>query len=209
MKIKKAVLFLVVILVSSCLFASEITFGGGYTRVSLQDGNHSVLLSGSAFADTGDVRLESDSIELYGDDYNTVKCTGNVKVEERENGITLESPKLVYDRDEEILMADGWVEIDDTEHEVKLSCAWLEYNQKTSIMTLQVGAKIVKDTDDGLMTCTADSIEYNADSQMVTLKGKSKVVWGQDTYSASIITVNLDTEEVTLHGSISGVVNGK
>jgi len=208
MKTKRITALIFAVVLTSCLFASEISFGGGYTKVSLQDGNRTVLLTGTAYAKTEDVSLEADSIELYGSDYETVKCTGNVKVVEKEKGITLTCPKIIYNRVDEELVADGWIEIDDTEHEVKLSCAWLDYNQKTSEMLLQIRAKIEKDTDSGLMTCTADSIEYNAEAQTVTLKGSAKVVWGEDHYNASIITVDLNTEDVTLHGFISGEVNG-
>lgn len=209
MKTKKLTVLFAVLICTFSSFASDIRFGGGYTKVSLQEGNHSVILSDKAFAITEDVNLSADSIELYGDNYEIVKCNGNVKVEEPEKGIYLSCPKLVYDRDESELIADGWIEIDDTENEVQLSCAWLDYNQNTSVMLLQIRAKIVKDTDNGLLTCTADSIEYNAEKQTVTLRGSSKVVWGEDTYSAMVITVDLETEDVTLHGSISGEVNGK
>lgn len=205
---KRFLIVLLVFLVSVHLFASEIKFGGGYTKVSLQDGNHSVSLTGSAYVNTENISLLADSIELFGDNYETIRCTGNVTVKEEKKGLTLLCPTLVYDRSDEELLADGWIEIDDTENEILLSCAWLDYDQKNDKMTLQIMAKIVKNTDNGIMTCTADSIEYDANAQTVVLKGSSKVVWGSDSYSASIITVNLETEEITLHGFISGEVNG-
>lgn len=190
------------------LFASDISFSGGFTKVSLQEGAHTVTLSGSASVKYNDVSLDADTIELYGDDYNFVRCTGNVKIVEQERNISLSCPSLVYNRGKEQLLSDGWIEIDDKEHEVKLSGAYLDYDKNASRMLLQIRAKIEKDTDDGLMTCTADSIEYNSDNQTVVLKGSATVVWGDDTYRASLITVNLDTEDVVLHGSIEGTING-
>lgn len=192
----------------SILFASEITFGGGYTKVSLQEGNRSVILTDGAYVNTKDIQLTADSIELSGDDYNQLKCKGKVKIIESARGISMSCPIISYDRSTEEIIADGWVEIDDTEHEVRLSGAWLEYDKNASVMTLQIQAKIVKETSSGLMTCNADSITYNANEQTVTLKGGAKVVWGSDTYKASIIIVNLESEEVTLHGTITGEVNG-
>lgn len=193
----------------SCIFASNISFSGGYTKVSLQDGNHMVTLSDPANVSCDDVTITADKIELYGTDYNFVKCSGNVIVAEGKRNINMSCPMLMYNREAEELLSDGWIEIDDTEHEVKLSGAWLDYNKEAGTMLLQMQAAVEKDTDDGLMSCTADSIEYNSENQTVTLKGSAKVVWGDDDYKASVITVNLDTEEVVLHGSISGEVNGK
>lgn len=211
MKVKnKTILFLSLFLFfSASVHASNINFSGGFTKVSLQDGNHTVTLSDPAKVDCEDVSISADTIDLYGTDYNYVRCTGNVVVREEQRNITMSCPMLVYNRSKEELLSDGWIEIDDTQHEVKLSGAWLEYDKDKGIMLLQMQATIEKDTEDGLMTCKADSIEYNSDNQTVTLKGSANVIWGDDTYKASIITVNLDTEEVILHGSISGEVNGK
>ncbi len=211
MKVKnKMFLFLLLLFFfSSSVHASNINFSGGFTKVSLQDGNHTVTLSDPANVDCEDVSISADTIDLYGTDYNYVKCTGNVVVREEKRNITMSCPMLVYNRSKEELLSDGWIEIDDTQHEVKLSGAWLEYDKNNGIMLLQMQATIEKDTEDGLMTCKADSIEYNSDNQTVTLKGSANVIWGDDTYKASIITVNLDTEEVVLHGSITGEVNGK
>ena len=75
-------------------------------------------------------------------------------------------------------------------------------------MILQMQASVQKNTDSGLMTCSADSIEFNNDEQTVILKGSAKVVWGDDNYNAAMIVVDLDTEDVALHGSVSGEVNG-
>ena len=200
---------LILTLTMSCVFATNINFSGGYTKVSLQDGNHTVTLSDPANVSCDDVAITAEKIELYGTDYNFVKCSGNVVVSEEKRGIQMSCPMLMYNREAEELLSDGWIEIDDTEHAVKLSGAWLDYNKSEGTMLLQMQATIEKDTDDGLMSCSADSVEYNSDNQTVTLKGSAKVIWGDDSYNASIITVNLDTEEVVLHGSISGEVNGK
>lgn len=190
------------------LFSKQISFSGGYTKVSLQEGNRTVVLSNPAKVSSEDVQLNADTIELYGKDYNFVRCTGNVSVIEANKNISLKCPLLLYNREKEELLSDGWIEIEDMEHEVKLSGSWLDYDKNNALILLQIRAKIEKNTDSGLMTCTADSIEYNSNSQIVTMKGSARVVWGDDSYTASVITVDLENEEVSLHGSITGDVNG-
>lgn len=196
------------LLICPILFASTISFSGGYSEVSFQDGKHTVLLSGGANIATEDITLKSESVYLYGDDYSYVDCNGKVEVYDIKNNITLETTSLFYDRIENNLIADGWITIQDPDDEANLSGSWLEYNLDSQIMTIQMMATITKDTDDGPMECKADSITFNCKTQMVTLRGNAKVDWGDDHYSASVITVNLDTEEITLHGTITGEVNG-
>ena len=208
MKMNKTALVLILLFVCSCVFASSVSFSGGYTKVSLQDGDHRVLLSEGANVKTDDVDLEAESIELYGKDYSFVNCTGNVKVSEKKRNISLTCKDLLYDRSNNTLLSDGWIEIDDPGNDAHLSASWFEYNTDTSVMKLQMRAKIKKDTDSGLLSCTADSIEYNADDQTLTLKGSANVTWGEDSYSASMIIVDIDTEDISLHGSISGEVHG-
>lgn len=190
------------------LFASDITFSGGYTKVSLQDGNHTVTLSEEAKVETEEIMLCADSVELYGPDYCYVSCKGNVDVTEKERDIKLSCTNLFYNRNDSTLLSNGWIEIEDVNNEAQLSGSWLEYSTDTSIMKLQIQAQINKNTDSGLLSCTADSIEYDADNQKLILKGYSKVSWGDDHYEASMIIVDIDTEDITLHGSISGEVNG-
>lgn len=194
-------------LIPLCVASAAISFSGGYTRVNLQEGNKSVTLSGGANVSTDKVQITSDSIELYGTDYRYVSCTGNVQANESSRGITLKSPSIFYDRTTEILTADGWIEIQDTKNQAALSGAWFRYDMKSSVMKLQMMAKVLKVTDDGLMVCHADSIEFDNDKQSLTLKGNANVSWNGDTYKASMIIVNLETNEISLHGSISGEVN--
>ncbi len=196
------------VLVSTPLLADTITFKGGYTKVDLQEGNKSVTLSDGATVTTDQVNLSSDSISIYGKDYRYVSCTGNVVAVESEHGISFRSPTLFYDRGLGKVSSDSWIEIQDTENQAALSGAWFEYDMESRFIKLQMMARILKVTDEGLMVCRADSIEYDGENNIVSLKGGATVVWNDDTYSAAMITVNLDTNEINLYGTISGEFNG-
>lgn len=189
-------------------FASDIRFSGGYTKVSLQDGNRTVELSDGAKASTDTINIEADKVFLYGQDYRYTDCTGNVKVRETEHNLEVKATSLFYDREQESLLANGWIEIDDAENEAQLSGAWFEYSINDRIMVLQMKATIIKNTERGILSCKADSIEYNAEKQTLELRGNADVSWGTDSYKASYILVNIDTEEVVLQGSITGEING-
>ncbi|HAN42088.1 MAG TPA: hypothetical protein DCP98_01520 [Sphaerochaeta sp.] len=190
------------------LAADTISFNGGYTKVDLQEGKKSVTLSGGATVSTDQVDLESDSISIYGENYRYVSCTGNVSAVEKEHGISFKSPTLFYDRTNGKVTSDSWIEIQDNENQAALSGAWFEFDMQKRFIKLQMMARVIKVTDEGLMVCRADSIEYDGENNMVSLKGGATVNWNDDTYSAAMITVNLDTNEITLYGSISGEFNG-
>ena len=206
--INKLISTILMLVILPAVFASDISFSGGFTQVNLQDGNHVVSLSGKANVKTDDVELSADKIKLYGEDYMFVECKGNIVVNEKKNDIQVNCTDLFYNRSTEKLISDGWVEISDLKNNAKLSGAWLEFSTQGSQMEIQIKAKIEKDTDSGPLSCSADSILYNADAQLLTLKGNAAVKWGDDSYKASLIYVNIDTEDITLHGSITGEVNG-
>ena len=203
-----AITFALAVLCILPIFASPIEFSGGHTTVSMRQNERRVMLTGGANVKTDVVILSSDTIELYGEDYSYVLCTGNVKATASKSKVSFCSPNLFYDRTSGKVSSDSWVEIQDTENQAALSGGWFEYDMNSSAMKLQLMAKIVKVTDNGLMVCRADSIEYNSSEQTVTLKGNASISWNDDNYNAAMIVVDLKTDDIKMYGSISGAFNG-
>lgn len=205
---KKSIVFLLFLLFVLPLSAAPISFYGGKTSVSLEDGNRTVTLTGGAGVSSESIKLSSDKIFIYGEDYRYVRCTGNVSVTDNEREISLVGSNVFYDRLEKLLLSDGWVEMEDKKNQAKISGARIEYNEGTSEIIIQMRASISKETEKGLLKCSADIITYNADNQTLTLSGQASVTWGEDSYKASEISVNIETEEIELSGSITGEING-
>ena len=208
LKQKFLIIFLIIVLNGAIVYASNISFSGGHTKVNLQEGNKSVSLSDGSQVSADGLSIKADSIELYGTDYKYLSCSENVEVSDEERGISLTCPSLSFNRESGKLVSDGWVEIQDTKNEATLSGAWFEYDTNTTLIKMQMMAKIVKVTDDGLMTCQADSIEFNNETQTVTLKGNAQIQWNGNTYKAALIIVDLEDYGITMQGSITGEVNG-
>ncbi len=208
MENKKKIVVLLIFVLSFSLIASPITFYGGKTSVSLEDGNRTVTLTDGAGVSSESIDLSSERIFIYGEDYRYVRCTGNVSVTDNEREIFLRGSNVFYDRIEKLLLSDGWVELEDRKNNATISGARIEYNESTSEITIQMRATISQDTDKGLLKCSADIITYNADDQTLKLSGQASVTWGDDSYKASVISVNIETEEIELSGSISGEING-
>ncbi len=188
--------------------SQKITFKGGYTRAVMKEGRESILLTQGAVVQVGDILFEAETIELSGKDSRYLTGTENVRIADSGRGLTIEATNLTYDRELEIILIDGWVDILDLENEVIASGAYLSYDQALGIMKLQIAAKLLHHTESGAMVCRADSITYNRSNMTLALKGNSSIYWKGDVYEASSIIVDLKTEEIQMEGSIKGTVHG-
>ena len=190
------------------LSGADISFKGGSTRMKMQQGSETILLDDGAEVQVGSLVLHSITMELYGKDFRFVRCEGDVKLQDEERGISLMTSSLLFDRVEETLLIDSWVELEDTNNQVAASAARMEFFLKDGIVLLQVQARLLKHTDDGPMVCRSDFMTFDRDKEMLDLKGRASILWEPDTYEAQSITVNLKTEEIRMEGSIKGTIHG-
>jgi len=84
----------------------------------------------------------------------------------------------------------------------------LQFSLQEGEVLLQVDVRLFKHTESGPMACTADVMRFDRTNQDLELKGKATIDWAGDRYEAERITVDLETEEIAMDGSIKGVVNG-
>ena len=199
---------LLLLFASLSIFSEDISFSGGYTRMRMQEGFETITLGDSAEVTVGSLKLTSDEMVLSGKDFRYVSCTGNVTVTDPERGISLITKSLFFDRMEELIIVDSWVELQDTTNEVASSSGRLEFNLKKGVVLLQIQVRLLKHTDDGAMVCRADSIQFDRDKELLELRGNATIVWNPDTYEAQTINVNLQTEEIKMDGSIKGTIHG-
>ena len=198
---------------ASFLFAEDeqipaIDFSGGYTQVKRVGNIDIVTLSENAEVNTKDISVSANEIEISGENYRYIRCSGNVRAQEKQNNIILTTPELFYDRNENTILINSWIEIDDSENEIKMSGAYLEFNLEKQLFNLQIDAEINKSTKKGQLVGKAASIIYNNEEKNLILQGNATVTWGSDNYKASVIRINLETEEIILEGKITGTVNG-
>jgi lipopolysaccharide export system protein LptA len=206
---KKPILILFLLLFASLsLFCEDISFSGGYTRMNMQQGKEIITLGNKAQVTVGSLTLKADSIELSGDDFSYVNCTGTVSVTDSERGFSLVSKNLYYDRIKKTMIVNSWVEIQDTTNEIAASGAWLEFDLESGTILLQIHVRLFHATEDGPMVCKADTLTFDRNDQTLKLLGNANVEWNEDTYQAQVISVDLDTQEIKMDGSIKGTVHG-
>ncbi len=188
--------------------AEPISFRGGYTRAVMREGRETILLSQGAVVTAGSIQFEAQSIELIGPNARYIIAQGAVRISDSENNIIINSTAISYDRETEQLLVDGWVEIQDLENEVVASGAYLSYSRNEGMIKLQIAAKLLRHTESGPMVCRADSIEYDRKAERLALVGNAEILWKGDVYQASVTTVNLQTDEIVMEGTIRGTVHG-
>ncbi|NCC64413.1 MAG: hypothetical protein EOM15_07140 [Spirochaetia bacterium] len=208
MRTRFLLLALVFLLLQVPLISGEIIFSGGATRIRMQQGFETITLSNGARVQSDSIILEAREITLSGSDYRYVRCTGNVRLHDEKRGISLSTQNLFYDRQKDIVLINGYVELEDTTNEVLASAFSMEFDLAQSLVLLQVQVKLLKNTDRGTMECKADSLSFDRERQILTLEGSAEIDWARDFYEAEYITVDLNTEEISMGGSIKGVIYG-
>ena len=197
------------IVLPALLFADNITFSGGTSSIVLRDGRENVVLSGGASVTVESMEISADSITLSGDNWRYVSCSGNTTVKDESRGISIRTSSIWYDRSTERILISSWFEIDDTENEVSATGAALEYSLSDERLQLDKDVSLLKNTDDnGIMRCSAESVIFSRSDNTVQLRGSASVDWDGDSYEAEVISVDLDTDSISLDGRIRGTING-
>ena len=199
---------IVLLLVTLSVSAESISFAGGESSLTLREGQKSVTLSGGAEVSTGSITITSDSMSLTGDDWRYVECSGNIVITDSERGLEIRTSTLWFDREAETIIISSWFEIDDTEQDLYATAGSLRYDMKDEKLELGMQVTLMRISDGEVMTCSSESLTYDRDNEFVSLRGKSRVEWKGDEYSADIISVDLKNDEISLSGRIRGTING-
>jgi lipopolysaccharide export system protein LptA len=189
----------------SALAAENFTFSGDSTTMNLAEGGQRALLTGHGRVESQDLRITADSIELFGKDFVYAQAHGNVHVVDARRGIDLTSQELFYDRDQKIARVRGNATLADVKNEMVVKGGYIEDRDKEQIDIIQIGVRIFRKD----IVCRSEFARYQRDKKILELSGMPWVSKGGDVYQAARITINLDTEEITLEGSVQGTLEDK
>lgn len=186
----------------NCVFAEKITFSAG--NMSGQNGKKTskTILSGNAYVKTDTIEISADRIELSGEDYRKIKAEGNVHGTNFEAKMEFSCNKMEYDRETKIAFLQGDVKLDDRENNVTAKAQIIEYNQDTEIAVMQIQITLTQKNN----ICKGAYAIYQKKAQMLDISGNAEVQQDKDTFRAQEISLNLDTQEITLEGNVKGSV---
>jgi len=185
-----------------------ISFAGNFTRASLRQGSEEIALSGGAWVRTGNIYIEADAIDIFGQNSRYIACSGNVRLEESAEELELVSNVLNYDRETESLVINGWAELYDRKNEIVARGAYLKNDREAEIILIQINVSILRaDEGEQYMYCKADSALFRTAEETLELTGSAEVYYEGSKYEAARIHVDLATNEITMEGGVSGNIN--
>lgn len=186
----------------SFLTAENITFSASSMTGQAGNNNTTTTLRGNAYIKTDTMEINAEEVELSGEDFRYIKAKGNVEGKNLETQMDFSCDSLEYDRENKTAVLKGGVVFKDVENDVEAEAEVIEYNQTTEIVILQINVKLTQEDN----ICTGSYGIYYKESQLLELSGNAKVQQKDDTFRAQHITLNLDTQEITLGGNVKGNV---
>ena len=82
---------------------------------------------------------------------------------------------------------------------------FIENHDKDEITIIQIGVRLLKED----MICRSEFARYFRKDDILELSGLPVVFWKGDEYKATKITINLDTEEISLEGEVRGSITSE
>lgn len=196
-------------LISSSIFASSINFSSGYTNVSMQEGNQFVSLSNNAKVEIDNISIKANEITLSGENYNLVKCKSNIEFVDSDNKLTLRCSSLKYNQEKELIIINGWCEINDLQNSIYATASYLEYNLDKNILDLMIEVNLLHESDNKIMKCNSDTLRFDINNKILSLLGSSKIEWDSNTYKAQAMSINLNNNDISMDGNIEANINTK
>ena len=182
------------------------SFSANRTEAVLAEGKEHTVLEGNALIITDKRKIRADRIDIYGKDFEIAVCSGNITVVDEENDTTLICQNLRFNRETEEIIVDGYSEMEDRKNELIAKSGFIEEKSKEKFTILQIGVRILKISDGETMSCRSEYAGYDREDNILELTGMPRVYWKGDTYEASRIIINLDTDEIKLEGNVSGSI---
>ncbi|MDR1059125.1 MAG: hypothetical protein LBL43_06215, partial [Treponema sp.] len=146
--------------------------------------------------------LKADRIEIQGEDNQFIDCAGKVWGMEEEKDIVFETDRLRYDRTLKIIRLEGNSTLEDRKNEIVAKGRFIEYDDKAEVTVFQISVRLFKDT----MVCRSEYGVYRRNEKILELSGFPVVFKKDDEFRADRIRVDLDTDDVTMEGSVSGSI---
>ena len=165
-------------------------------------GSERTILSGNAEVRSDNLILKANRIEIHGDDNQIVDCSGGVWGMEEEKNILFFTDRLRYDRKLKIARLEGNSTLEDRKNKIVAKGNFIEYDDRAEITVFQISVRLFKDD----MVCRSEYAVYRRTEKLLDLTGFPVVFKKDDEFRADRIRVDLDTDDVTMEGAVSGTI---
>ncbi|MBQ9630143.1 MAG: LPS export ABC transporter periplasmic protein LptC [Treponema sp.] len=187
------------------LFAEKITFSANSMTGKTGDNASETRLVGNAYILTSTLELSADSITLKGKDFRFIQAEGNISGKNLETNMNFSCGNLSFDRKTKLATLKDNVSLTDIENEVTAKAQIIEYNQEQDVAIIQIDIMLTQKNNE----CSGAYAVYRKKQKMLELSGNAQIRQNEDTFRAQEITLNLDTQEITLDGRVKGSITEK
>ncbi|MDR2792965.1 MAG: hypothetical protein LBB61_04765 [Treponema sp.] len=184
------------------LCADTFTFRADQMSGGRAAGKETIVLLGNAEVYSDNLVLRASRIEILGEDNQFIDCTGSVWGQEQEKEIFFQTDRLRYDRKLKIARLEGNATLEDRKNSLVAKGRFIEYDDEKEVTIFQVGVRLFQDD----LVCRSQYAVYRRKEKLLELSGFPVVFKKQDEYRADRIRVDLDTDDVTMEGSVSGSI---
>jgi lipopolysaccharide export system protein LptA len=184
--------------------ADTFTFKADRMTGSRAAGREITVLAGNAEVMSDSLLLRAARIEIQGDDNQFIDCSGGVTGLDEEKQISFTTDRLRYDRKLKIARLEGSSTLEDRKNEIVTRGRFIEYDEQAEVVIFQIGVRLFKDD----MVCRSDYGIYRRQEKLLDLSGFPVVFKKDDEFRADRIRVDLDTNDVTMEGTVSGSIEG-
>lgn len=185
------------------LFSEKIVFSANSMTGQAGSSNTTTTLSGNAYVKTDSMEIQSDSLELSGDDYRFIKAEGHISGTNLETNMKFTCDSLSYDRVTKVAELRGNVDFQDVENNVRAQAQIIIYNQNDETAVMQIKVNLTQKDN----VCTGSYAVYYKSEQLLEISGNAQVKQKDDVFRAQHISLNMDTQEISLGGNVKGSVS--
>ena len=199
---KKISIIALVLLCTLPAAAEKIRFSADSMSGQAGNANTTTSMTGNASVSTSSIEIKADGLELSGEDYRKINANGNVSGKNLETNMEFSCDELNYDRITKKIILKGNVKLIDTENDVTCGAQIIEYDQDKDIAIMQIQINLTQKDN----VCSGAYAIYYKEQQLLEISGNAQVKQKDDTFRAQFITLDLDTQDITLGGNVKGTV---
>ena len=200
MRIHLVIIFLII---GTNIFAADnFSFRADRMSGTKAMGRETNILIGNAEVKSDSMILRADRIEIHGADNEFIDCIGNVWGFDDVKNILFYTDRLRYDRRNKVARLEGNSTLEDRENDIVARSRFIEYDDVNETAVFQISVRLFKDD----MVCRSEYAIYKRNDKLLDLTGFPIVYKKNDEFHADRIRVDLDTDDVTMEGSVSGTI---
>ena len=199
---KRLIFMSLVLFCAAGAFAEKIKFSADSMSGQAGNANTTTTMSGNATVSTESIEIKADMLQLSGEDYKNISAQGNVSGKNLETNMEFNCDSLSYDRITKQIVLKGNVKLVDVENNVNCGAQIIEYDQDKDIAIMQIQISLTQKDN----VCSGSYAVYYKEEQLLEISGNAQVKQKQDTFRAQFITLDLETQDITLGGNVKGTV---